>query len=92
GGDGSNGTVAAAKAVPVFDPAPARARAAALRPALGRGALDDAALNALISSLAGAPAALGNQLAALQGAIDDFDFPLAASTLEALLDSLSKEN
>jgi PAS domain S-box-containing protein len=89
--DGNGDAAVVAGKAAVFDPAPARARAEALRPSLGRGALDDAALNALISSLAGAPAATGNHLAALQGALDDFDFQLAASTLEALLDSLSKE-
>ena len=86
-------TPATAVATPAaFDAAAARARAEALLPPLRRGALDDAALAALVASLAGAPAAVLKHLAALHGALDDFDFPLAASTLEAILDSLSKES
>ena len=69
----------------------ARVHAEKLQSSLKRGALDDAALASLVVSLAGAPAAPAKHLAALHGALDDFDFPLAASTLEAILDSLSKE-
>jgi len=87
--DGSGDATPSAPAA--FDPAPARAHAEKLQSSLKRGALDDAALAALVASLAGAPAAPAKQLAALHGALDDFDFPLAASTLEVLLDSLSAQ-
>ncbi|MET0267227.1 MAG: MHYT domain-containing protein [Duganella sp.] len=76
----------------VFDAATVHARIAALQPSLARGALDEASLDALAASLAGAPMMLTKQLAALQAAINDFDFPLAATTLAALRDTLSKES
>jgi PAS domain S-box-containing protein len=89
GGDGAGD--AKPSTAHVFDPAPARVHAEKLQSSLKRGALDDAALAALVVSLAGAPAAPAKHLAALHGALDDFDFPLAASTLEVLLDSLSPQ-
>jgi PAS domain S-box-containing protein len=87
-----DGADAAKAAAPdAFDPVPARVHAEKLQASLKRGALDDAALASLVVSLAGAPAAPAKHLAALHGALDDFDFPLAASTLEVLLDSLSPQ-
>jgi len=91
-GQGADTPATAAATPAAFDAAAARARAEALLPPLRRGALDDAALATLVASLAGAPATPLKHLAALHGALDDFDFPLAASTLEAILDSLSKES
>jgi PAS domain S-box-containing protein len=75
-----------------YDPAAARQKASALLPSLQRGALDDARLAALASSLAGAPAAQTQQLAGLQNALNDFDFPLAQGALQELLASLATEN
>jgi PAS domain S-box-containing protein len=85
---------AAVAGAAVFDRSIARVNAEALLPALRRGALDDAALSALIASIdsPGAPAALTGQLADLQTALDDFDFPLAHTTLNALLDRLAMES
>ncbi|KQQ47440.1 transcriptional regulator [Duganella sp. Leaf126] len=85
----SGAATTASEATPAaFDPAPARARAAALLPSLQRGALDDAALAALAASLAGAPAAPRGHLATLHAALDDFDFARAVATLNLLVDSL----
>jgi len=75
-----------------YDAAAARQKASALLPSLQRGALDDARLTALTSSLVGAPAAQTQQLAALHTALNDFDFPLAQGTLQELLASLATEN
>ena len=75
-----------------YDPAAARQKASALLPSLQRGALDDARLAALTASLAGAPAAQTEQLAGLQNALNDFDFPLAQGALQELLASLATEN
>jgi PAS domain S-box-containing protein len=75
----------------VFDPAIARQKSAALLPFLQRGALNDAALTALTAALTGAPAALAQQLSAVQDALNDFDFPQAQAALEALLASLTSE-
>jgi PAS domain S-box-containing protein len=82
---------AVASAVPGYDAAAARQKASALLPSLQRGALDDARLTALTSSLAGAPAEQTQQLAALHTALNDFDFPLAQGTLQELLASLATE-
>ena len=75
-----------------YDPAAARQKASALLPSLQRGALDDARLAALAASLAGAPVAQTQQLAGLQNALNDFDFPLAQDALRELLASLATEN
>jgi PAS domain S-box-containing protein len=75
-----------------YDPTATRQKASALLPSLQRGALDDARLSELASSLAGAPAAQTRQLAELHNALNDFDFPLAQSALEGLLASLATEN
>ncbi|MYM69972.1 PAS domain S-box protein [Pseudoduganella sp. FT55W] len=75
----------------VFDPAIARQKSTALLPFLQRGALNDAALTALTAALTGAPAALAQQLSAVQDALNDFDFPQAQAALEALLASLTTE-
>jgi CheY-like chemotaxis protein len=88
-------TVAATAGAPAggaaYDAAAARQKASALLPSLQRGALDDARLTALTASLAGAPAAHTQQLAALHSALNDFDFPLAQGTLQELLASLATE-
>ena len=83
---------AVATAAAGYDAAAARQKASALLPSLQRGALDDARLTALTSSLVGAPAAQTQQLAALHTALNDFDFPLAQGTLQELLASLATEN
>lgn len=75
-----------------YDPTAARQKASALLPSLQRGALDDARLTALTASLSGAPGAHTQQLAALHGALNDFDFPLAQVTLRELLAALAAEN
>jgi PAS domain S-box-containing protein len=90
GGVGDQAAVASAG--PAYDAVAARQKASALLPSLQRGALDDARLTALTSSLAGAPAAQTQQLAALHTALNDFDFPLAQGTLQELLASLATEN
>lgn len=61
------------------------AAGAALIESLQHGALDDAALTALT-------AGLGNHadLAQVQRALDDFDFPLAVNELQTLLDNLTR--
>jgi PAS domain S-box-containing protein len=74
-----------------FDLAVARHKAGALLPFLQRGALNDAALTALVSALTGAPADLTQQLGAVQDALNDFDFPQAYAALQALQASLSPE-
>ncbi|OEZ98610.1 MHYT domain-containing protein [Duganella phyllosphaerae] len=91
-GQGTDTPLPGTAAADAFDVAAARARAQALQPSLRRGALDDAALAALVASLASAPATPRKHLATLHGALDDFDFPLAASTLEVLMDSLPEES
>jgi PAS domain S-box-containing protein len=75
-----------------YDPSAASQKASALLPSLQRGALDDARLTALTASLAGAPGAHTQQLAALHSALNDFDFPLAQVTLRELLAALATEN
>ncbi|WP_167761464.1 hypothetical protein, partial [Duganella callida] len=75
-----------------FNPAVARQKSAALLPFLQRGALNDAAMEALSAALTGAPTDLAQQLAAVRDAINDFDFPQAHTAMQALLDSLSTEN
>ncbi|WP_166106595.1 MHYT domain-containing protein [Duganella aceris] len=104
GGDGAGSGAAGADAADggaadaaradgaAYDPAAVREKASALLPSLQRGALDDARLTALTSSLAGAPAAHTQQLAALHSALNDFDFPLAQGTLQELLANLAAEN
>ncbi|MUI14073.1 PAS domain S-box protein [Massilia dura] len=69
-----------------FDPVAVREAGAALHHSLTRGALDDTALVRLAAALHGhvPPAAL----APLQMAIDDFDFTLAETRLETLLDTV----
>jgi hypothetical protein len=83
---------AAVADVKTYDPAAAHQKAADLLPSLQRGALDDAKLTGLASSLSGAPAAQTQQLAELQNALNDFDFPLAQGALQELLASLAAEN
>ncbi|SFU88654.1 PAS domain S-box protein [Pseudoduganella namucuonensis] len=69
-----------------FDADAARAAALALMDALRRGALDDAALARLAASLQGrAPA---GALAQLRRALDDFDFSLAQTKLDAVMDAI----
>ncbi|WP_156484169.1 PAS domain-containing hybrid sensor histidine kinase/response regulator, partial [Janthinobacterium agaricidamnosum] len=65
----------------------ARDAAATLLAALGHGQLDDAALAALETAL-GAHAAI---LAPLRAALDDFDFPLAQTRLQTLLNTYDTE-
>jgi PAS domain S-box-containing protein len=87
-----NGADGAAPGLAAYDPAAARQKASALLPSLQRGALDDARLAALAASLTGAPAAQTEQLAGLQNALNDFDFPLAQDALQELLVGLATEN
>ncbi|WP_338767323.1 MHYT domain-containing protein [Massilia sp. METH4] len=69
-----------------FDTAAVRTAAEALRHSLTRGALDDDALASLSQALQGhVPPAT---LAPLQMAIDDFDFTLAETRLEAVLETV----
>lgn len=68
-----------------LDTSAALAAGAALIKSLQHGALDDAALTALTTSL-GKHA----DLVQVQHALDDFDFPLAASKLQTLLDNLTR--
>ena len=78
--------VASAAPVAAFDAVAVREAGAALRHSLARGALDDAALVRLAQALHGhAPPAA---LAPVQMAIDDFDFTLAETRLETLLDTV----
>jgi len=90
GGDAAGGGAAVGSGA-VYDPAAARQKASALLPSLQRGALDDARLTALTSSLSGAPGVHTQQLAALHSALNDFDFPLAQVTLQELLAALATE-
>ena len=71
-----------------------RRKAEALLPSLKRGAIDDAALDALAARIAaaGVPPALVRQLAGVQAALDDFDFPLAHAMLAELLADPALEN
>ncbi|KQQ87323.1 MHYT domain-containing protein [Massilia sp. Leaf139] len=57
-----------------------------LREALGRGALDDAALAGLSAALAGHPAAA--RVTQVQAALSDFDFDLAQQQLDAAIAEL----
>jgi PAS domain S-box-containing protein len=91
-GPAGGGAAGAGSGGAAYDPAAARQKASALLPSLQRGALDDARLAALASSLDGAPAAQTQQLAGLQNALNDFDFPLAQGALQELLASLATEN
>ncbi|HEV7815405.1 MAG TPA: MHYT domain-containing protein [Janthinobacterium sp.] len=73
----------------VFDAALALAAGAALLQSLQRGALDDAALGGLAASLGGHAAAA--ELAHIQVALADFDFPLALDKLQTLLRALEPQ-
>ena len=64
----------------------ARRAGGLLREALGRGALDDAALAGLAAALAGHPAAA--RVTQVQAALADFDFDLAQQQLDAVLATL----
>ena len=64
----------------------ARRAGGLLREALGRGALDDAALAGLAAALAGHPAAA--RVTQVQAALADFDFDLAQQQLDAVLAAL----
>jgi PAS domain S-box-containing protein len=85
---------ALAAPVTTGEPAPqadlerARRAGKALAQALGRGALDDAALAGLAAALAGHPASL--HLAQVQSALSEFDFELALERLDALLAGLDE--
>jgi PAS domain S-box-containing protein len=57
-----------------------------LRTALRRGALDDAALTALVAALTGH--ALANRVAQVHAALSDFDFELALQQLDAALGAI----
>jgi PAS domain S-box-containing protein len=59
-----------------------------LREALGRGALDDAALAGLAAALSGHP--LAACVTQVQAALADFDFDLAQQQLDAALDALAE--
>ena len=75
-----------AAAAPAFDLARAADAGRQLRAALGRGALDDAAADAMAAALAGHP--LAERVARVQGALSDFDFDLAARLLDAVLEAV----
>ena len=61
-----------------------------LRQALGRGALDDAALAGLAAALAGHPVAA--RVTQVQAALADFDFDLAQQQLDAALAALGEHD
>jgi PAS domain S-box-containing protein len=71
-----------------IDTKAALAAGATLIQSLQRGALDDGALAALEASLHGGA---GAELAQLQRALSDFDFPLASDKLQTLLNQLAQE-
>jgi len=62
----------------------------ALRAALARGALDDAALASLAAALSGHPVAA--RVTQVQAALADFDFDLAQQQLDAALEALGEQN
>jgi PAS domain S-box-containing protein len=61
-----------------------------LREALGRGALDDAALAGLAAALSGHPVAA--RVTQVQAALADFDFDLAQQQLDAALEALAEHD
>ncbi len=83
-----SGNGAAGAPAGTLDARAALAAGTSLIQSLQRGALDDGALAALTASLAGHA---GVELAQVERAVGDFDFPLAAGKLQTLLNQLAQE-